>query len=338
MRFEIVENGALWDEFVLRHKEATFLNSWTWSQFEKTLGHQFLNYGVYDNDQLVGVLPISVLKAKRGAYLHLRHSPILDWSNEVVVKETMEFLRGLAKEHKALFVRMSPLLSLSEANNQLLKKHGLVPSLTHNFDAENTLKIDITKSEEELLMEMRKNTRYSIRQAQKQGVIVEIYDDLQHFDLFWEIFIDGVKRNHWVAFSKEYVKTELEVFLKQDQARLFISYLDGKAISAAIFIFFNGKVAYHHSGSLSEYRNVPSTYLLIWEVIRYAKSRDFKLCDLWGVSPADQPNHPWYGLSLFKRGFGGFQVDMVHAHDLIVSPLAHLTRYYEMYEKKRRGH
>ncbi|GAB4159579.1 MAG: peptidoglycan bridge formation glycyltransferase FemA/FemB family protein [Candidatus Dojkabacteria bacterium] len=338
LTFELIEDQAIWDRFVTRNPEATFLNSWTWGAFERSLGHHFFNYGVYDDGVLIGALPIHFVEARRGKYLHLRHSPLIDWTNNEIVKQVLQFLKEFAKSHNALFVRMSPLLKLTDENNQILKSHKLTPALTHNFDAENTLKIDITQPEEELLMQMRKNTRYSIRRAEKDGVTVEVYEDLSHFDQFWEVFIDGVKRNKWVAFSKEYVKTELDTFLKENQARLFISYFDHHPISAAIFTFYNDKAFYHHSGSLTEYRNIPSTYLLVWEVIKYAKARGCKVCDLWGVSPEDKPEHPWYGLSLFKRGFGGYEVDMVHAHDLIVNPLAHFTRYYEWWERKRRGH
>ena len=117
-----------------------------------------------------------------------------------------------------------------------------------------------------------------------------------------------------------------------------LSKYKGEYISAAIFIFYQGQAIYHHSGSLSKFRDIPSTYLLIWEAVKYAKKIGMKEFNLWGVCEAQDFSHPWYGLSLFKRGFGGNERRFVHAQDLIVDPLAYVTRIYEFIESKLRGY
>ncbi len=47
--------------------------------------------------------------------------------------------------------------------------------------------------------------------------------------------------------------------------------------------------------------------------------RDF---DLWGIAPPSSDSfHPWYGLGLFKAGFGGRSLEYVGAWDLVFSRL-----------------
>jgi lipid II:glycine glycyltransferase (peptidoglycan interpeptide bridge formation enzyme) len=50
-----------------------------------------------------------------------------------------------------------------------------------------------------------------------------------------------------------------------------------------------------------------------------AGCRDY---DLWGIPPAPDPSHPWFGLWQFKTGFGGRRVDYAGAWELRLSRLA----------------
>ena len=43
--------------------------------------------------------------------------------------------------------------------------------------------------------------------------------------------------------------------------------------------------------------------------------------DLWGIAPADAgPEHPWYGVGLFKKGFGGRAVRWAGTWELTLDP------------------
>lgn len=338
-RIKKLNDRKLWDEVASRYENATFILSWNWGEFERSRGVNFDNYAIYDSeDNIVGLLPVKQVKALRGRYLHLRHAPLMDWENAQLVELVMKFLRKMARKGGWQFVRMSPLLANSPLSYDLLKENKLKPATAHAVDAENTLVLDLTKTEENLMMEMRKNTRYSIRKAEKMGVKVVSTSGMENFDQFWTIFEDAVKRNQWVAYSRSYIEKEFEILAKDNMARMFFSFYGSKPIAASIFTYFNGHSVYHHSGSLTQYREIPAAYLLQWEAIKYAKANGMRVHNLWGVSPEDNKEHPWYGLSLFKRGFGGYEVQTVHAHDMIVYPFAYMTRFYENWENKRNGY
>ena len=63
----------------------------------------------------------------------------------------------------------------------------------------------------------------------------------------------------------------------------------------------------------------PHGYAL-WENIKEAKEDEYRYFDFWGVAETDDHRHPWYGLSLFKRGFGGYSVDSLGVWDCPLSP------------------
>lgn len=329
-----IEKQSEWDKAVLKFTNASFFSSWTWGEFERTLGKTFENYGIYKDDKLVALLPFTIVRAKRGKYLHLRHAPLMDWTDLDLVQECITFLREYATKEKLHFIRMSPMLLNDDASKKILTDFGMKPATAHSVDAELTLILDLTKSEDELLAEMRKNTRYSVRKAAKLGLTVVSTTGMENFDEFWKIFEESVKRNKWVAYSRKYVETEYKMFAEKGMARMFFCMYEGKAISASIFTYFNGQSVYHHSGSLTEFRNLPATYLLQWEAIKYAKEAGMLEHNLWGVSSLDDKNSPWAGLSLFKRGFGGFEREMIHAHDLNLHPWANIVSFYQILENK----
>ncbi|MFH2104837.1 MAG: peptidoglycan bridge formation glycyltransferase FemA/FemB family protein, partial [Parcubacteria group bacterium] len=62
-------------------------------------------------------------------------------------------------------------------------------------------------------------------------------------------------------------------------------------------------------------------HLLQWEAIKEAKKRDLQYYDFGGIAPADaNKNHPWSGITRFKRGFGGEEQNWVGALELAYRP------------------
>lgn len=176
--------------------------------------------------------------------------------------------------------------------------------------------LDIGKPEDELLRDMRKTTRYLIKKLDTEGVeIVQSTNpaDLQHF---WPVYEATAKRQRFTTFGKKDVQKEFELFANGQGAMLFLGKLNGAVVAAAIIIFYNGQAFYHHSGSLSEASGSNVSYLLQWRVIQEAKRRGCTLYNFWGIAPHDKKRHPWAGLSQFKKGFGGFDEQYVHAQDL----------------------
>jgi lipid II:glycine glycyltransferase (peptidoglycan interpeptide bridge formation enzyme) len=54
--------------------------------------------------------------------------------------------------------------------------------------------------------------------------------------------------------------------------------------------------------------------------------------DLWGVAPADQPDHKWAGFTAFKKSFGGRGIAYPGTWDLPVRKVR-----YGSYQLARKG-
>ncbi|RLE05174.1 MAG: peptidoglycan bridge formation protein FemAB, partial [Candidatus Aminicenantes bacterium] len=79
-------------------------------------------------------------------------------------------------------------------------------------------------------------------------------------------------------------------------------------------------------------------YLLLWKAIQEAKKRNCEIFNFWGIAPKNKPKHPWQGLTFFKKGFGGYQKDLIHAQDLPMGRRYWLNWMVETFRRIKRGY
>ena len=104
---------------------------------------------------------------------------------------------------------------------------------------------------------------------------------------------------------------------------LFFAEHQGTRIAAAVVVYFGRRATYFFGGSLDSRREVMAPYLLHFEIMRAAKALGHDWYDLWGTAPADEPDHPWHAISVFKRKFGGVPVDLVPTLDYVYDAAAY---------------
>ncbi|MCK5096007.1 MAG: peptidoglycan bridge formation glycyltransferase FemA/FemB family protein [Candidatus Pacebacteria bacterium] len=331
-----------WEDFMSTCKETSFLHSWNWGEFNKITGEKIWRLGVFDNDKLEAAALVIKVKARRGSFLFVPHGPIIKVSSikyqvSSVVNELGDFLKKLGREEKVVFVRVSPPLEKNEENLKVFEKAGFKNAPIHMMHPETTWLLDITKSEDEILMGMRKTHRNLIRRAKKEGVEIIQNTDEEYIKTFYDIHMETVKRHKFVPFAYDYIKNEIDVLKKDDQINIFSAKYDDKIISSAIIVFYGDQAFYHHGSSRSEYNKIPASYLALWEGILEAKKRGIKTFNFYGIVE-DKPKHPWYGLSRFKKGFGGYKKELLHCQDLPLSKKYLITYIVEMIRKIKKGY
>lgn len=313
-----INNQKEWEDFVLARPEANFLQSWYWGEFHENYGNTIQRSGFYKNNELVGLMLSVVENAKRGRYLTIPGGPIIDWQNTETVMGFVEEIKRIAKEENCVFVRVRPQLESNEFSQNLFRKVGFIEAPIH-LHAELTSQLDITKPEEELMAQMRKTTRYEIRKANSLGITVKATDDPKAIKKFYELEILTSKRQGFVPFSYNFLFEQFKAFAKSKKVLLYTAEFEGKLLAQAFIIFYGTEAAYHYGASTEDGRKYPGAYLIQWQVIKDAKGRGMSRYNFWGVSPEDQKDHRFYGLSVFKRGFGGVDFEYLHARDYVMN-------------------
>lgn len=300
-----------WDGFVLRQSPGALFQSWEWGEVEKKLGHK-----VWRMEWPGALAQVVKVPARRGTFLHVRHGPV--FSDEKVLPNILDDLAALARKERAWFVRISPQV-------KELPPLGLKNAPIHAMDAEICWVLDLTQSEEALLMGMRKTTRYEIKHA--SGVKIEKTKDLNRF---LKLYNATSQRQRFVGHTG--IREEFETL----DTTLYVASHQGVDLAAAIIVYFGDEAIYHHGASVPS--KIPASYLLQWEAIREAKKRGMKVYNFWGIAPDERKNHPWWGLTAFKMGFGGRRVQYIHAMDLPVSALYVIPKTIEGIRKRLKGY
>lgn len=314
-----------WESFLLSHQPDALFQSWLWGEVLDQQGKMVWRFGLYDGNRLVGIFAVVKTPALRGSFLHIRHGPVFVQQSITYWNHVLAFLRNLAVQENVWFVRVSPLIGSTDGHTALLRSLHLHPAAIHAMDAELCWVLDLTPSEEELLMGMRKTTRYEIRRAQKLGVSIEKSENPRDISYFHKLYESTSERHGFVPHSG--IDEEFTVFANVHKALLFLGKYEGEVLGAALILFYGNQAIYHHSASISN--TVGVNYLIQWEATKEAKKRGMNVYNFWGIAPENKFNHPWRGLSLFKKGFGGRIVEYIHAHDFPISPFYYLTRSIE---------
>ncbi len=331
---KFVDDPAIWETFLAAHSPQSLFQSWLWGEVQKKLGSTVHRWGFYQGGALVGIAQTVFVRARRGAFLHVRHGPVFARQNTSLWVSALAMLKDVARKERAWFVRISPLLFPTRELMETFSLLKLTPSPIHAMDAEYCWVLDIDAPEETLLRNMRKTTRYEIRRAMRLGVTVSKSanpDDLKHF---FRLYEETSSRHGFVRHTG--ITEEFDVFSHEGKEMLFTAAYRDDVIAAAIITMYGNQAIYHHGASQTT--NVPASYLIQWEAIREAKKRGLKLYNFWGIAHENKPNHPWRGITLFKKGFGGRSIAYIHAHDLPISPWYMVTKCIESTRRIMRGY
>lgn len=315
---KIIEDKQIWEDFISTRIEANFLQSWYWGEFQGHLGRKIHRTGFYKNDELIGVMLSIEETARRGKYLIVPGGPIINWKNKGLVDIAFSEMKQIAQKSNLSFVRIRPQLVEDVFSKNIFKKQGTRLSPMH-LTADLTFQLHVTKPEDELMTNMRKATRYEIRKAEKLNIKVESSKDEKQIKKFYDLQLNTAKRQKFVPFSYKFFSEQFKIFFENDLALIFTATFENKILAQAFIIFYNKEAVYHYGVSTEDGRKYPGAYLLQWEAIKEAKKRGVMKYNFWGVAPIESKSHRFSGVSMFKRGFGGEDIQYLHAHDLVIN-------------------
>lgn len=346
MTIEEIIDKQSWKNFVLQQPNTLFVQSPDYGKFYEEMGERAKIFGIFDEQgNLIGGSLVVSTHAKRGNFLYLPYGPVFGtkiFENKGVLGNTctkfFEFLKNFAKENNYDFIRVSPFMEETEDIKKMCKKHGFRKAPMHML-AETTWILNLKKTEEELLAGMKKNHRNLIRRCQREGIVIKMTRDDDSLKRFNDMHDEVAKRHDFHRFSRKYIRNEFKIFSPLDEAVIFEARLpDGRLDASSIIMFFGNMANYRHSASLNLDKKIPTSYLIQWEVIKEAKRRGLKQYNLWGIAPdGASKEHPFYGITHFKKGFGGEQKDLVHCQDLPISKKYWFNWVVETFRKYNRG-
>lgn len=226
----------------------------------------------------------------------------------------------VARKQKALFVKLEVNETLKESELAWQFKKNKFEEDKWSLQPTKTIAVDLTPSEDELLKNMEKDTRYSIRRSQRESVIVEKTEDI---DTFLKLHKDTAKRQKFWVSNKD-SKSLWDSLPKENKTILFAK--KGKEILAGAFLIFYDRVAYYYEAASSQRgRELLAPYLVVWEGLKLAKKKGCAKFDFEGIVDSRIPaTKKWGGFTHFKRGFGGKEVTYLGSFIKFYNPIIKL--------------
>jgi len=289
---------------------SSFLQSRAWAEIQKRDGREAhrLQFGDEECNFFRHRLPF-------GFYYYYAPRPI--------IRNPEKFFASVTKFGEstgAIFFRIEP------ESEFRIQTSGFRIVSALNLQPRETVLIDLSKSDKELLSEMHPKTRYNIRVAERHGIVIEdqVGNDAIHD--FYNLLKKTSARDGFYLHPKSHYEYLLFSNSCELENRLFAALYNKRIAAAAIVNFYGGTATYLHGASDYSLRHLMAPYLLHWKIIQAAKSRGCQTYDLWGIDEAR-----WPGVTRFKMGFGGEKKIFPAAFDIVLRPF-----WYRLYILIRR--
>lgn len=339
-------NQTEWDGFLARQQFRPFLQSFTMGEVYRDVGQKPVRIEAWDGGELKGICQALVVPARRGKHLTVPYGPVV--ASEDVVNPIMQMLQEIAKRESCCFVRLSPfwkegnvIEGTRPAALHLLAEHiWYIPLREVDLWEESGIwhQESDQRTEEDLLKDMRKNTRNLIRRAEREGVTIERSSDpVSDLPVFIKLHEETRKRHGFTPYTNAFFEAQVKQFALRNECTMYKAMYEGEVIACSIHMHAFGETSYHHGASTQKHAKIPASYLLQWTAIQDALKRGDHVYSFWGISPEGVKNHPFAGVRTFKTGFGGKLLTLTHCMDAPVHPRYYAVRALETLRKWRRG-
>lgn len=293
------------------------LQSWEWGEARKKMGIEVIRVGEFANekDSLTNVFQLTIHPIPHTPY-KIGYLPRSVWPSQ----ETLMKLQQLAYEKKIVFIKLEPyILKQNFSVENKRSKINITPS-PHPLFPEWTLMLDISRSENELVQNMKPKTRYNIRLAEKKGVTVIELSNSEGFEIFSKLYFDTTHRQKYYGHTHEYHRIVWET-LQNNIAHILIAFYEDTPLAAYELFNFNKTFYYPYGGSSEQHRNLMGANLLMWEAIKLGKKLGCEKFDMWGsLAPEYNQDNPWAGFTRFKEGYNAQFTHLAGSFDLVVNP------------------
>lgn len=255
-----------------------------------------------------------------GKLLYVPYGPLAD--SLAAFDAALESLTALARRCGAVFVRVEPVaagLTVADAGS-VLRSRGLRPAPA-NLQPELSWIVDLDRDFKDVLADMKPVNRNLYRNIHKKGVTFRSSQDPAEISVLLKFLHLTAARNGFKPQSDEYLSQVARSLMPAGAATLFIAELEGEPIAAALAYDSADTRTYAHAALDDTHRKLSAGIPLLVTLMADAKEKGLQHVDLWGVAPADQPDHKWAGFTAFKKSFGGREIAYPGTWDLPVKKL-----------------
>ncbi len=234
-----------YDSFVRNHPKSHFLQSYAWGTFAKLEKNVIPRYvGLLDDKKKLQAAALLLEKKLPFGftYFYAPRGYVIDFQNEVLLKEMTQAVKIFAKKRKGIFIKIDPDIIYNEEDtfgNKIIENQGEVITtlkklgykhlgFTKNFETMQpryTFRIDLNRPIEEIESCFSKTTKQRIKKAEQLHVEVKKGNE-KDLKEFYHLMQQTENRKDFVTHNLTYYETLYRVWNKDNHCTLFLGSVD----------------------------------------------------------------------------------------------------------------
>lgn len=307
-----------WDDAAVRSPHGHVLQSAAWARIREAQGWraEFQQFGA--------PLPVALVlwRSLPGgqSLAYVPRGPIA--SDESQLAEAFGKLQTLARDRRAIFLKVDPEIDADIAAGPMRaagfrRAPDIQPVIA-------TLELDLAAEEEALFAGLEKDTRWSVRQAEKRGVSVRDASGDDDLRALYDLYAETGQRAGFITRTWDYYRRMWGTLVAEGHAKVRLAEKDDKPVAGALTWRCGEREVYQSAATNDAGRSAYAAYGLLWQCIIEARKGGARRFDFGGI-PADvtRKDDPMYGPYMFKKGFGGTPRRFVGAHDAVPNDFAY---------------
>jgi peptidoglycan pentaglycine glycine transferase (the first glycine) len=334
LRPAVESDAEAWSAFLAATASGDFLHDWAWADVAAFDGQPPRRYLLEDDGAIVAIVAAQARPILGGReFWYVPHGPVLDFDDPRAADRMRALvigLREIARQHRAIAVKLEPRLERDARALAAFEGRGL-RRMDESLQVPYTRIVELP-DDDALIAGFDKDTRYSVRRAKREGVVISVVEDgdPRAIDDLHDLVAETQARAGFPLPHLERYRIAWRALSRAGRAAILEARREGELLASGMVVVEGDRSYYLFSGSRREERGAPkryASYALQWAMMRLARSRGVHHHDLWGIAPPDAgPEHPWHGVGLFKKGFGGREVHWAGSWDLVVDPTLYRLR------------
>ncbi len=315
-----------WCEILQEFDDASIYQTWSYAAViggRRNMSHLILR----ENGDIAAVAQARIARLPfiNVGIAYIRWGPL--WrrgATEVNVDTFRQAVRALRNEFvckRGLVLRLFPILfdDDSPCFSAILAEEGF--SSLGKKTRDRTILIDLSPPLEDLRRGMRRNCKYNLKQAERNGLQVVEGSEEELFAAFIDIYKEMVSRK---KFAEPNDMNQFRLIQTQLPEKLKMKVMlckSGEGVCAGVVWSEIGKMAVGlFSATSNTGMKSSGSYLLQWEIIKKLKQNGFAVHDLNGINPIRNPRGYMFKSDLAgKNGKDVYDLGRFDSHANVLS-------------------
>ena len=276
-----VEAGAIWQTAA-------------WARLQEATNSPMVGLGLFNGANLCGLARGFVRRRRWGCFLQVLRGPIATSAADaqLLVDALMNQAQKLGCF--AVSIEQPPELGCQPAGGR---------AAVRPVSPQETICLDVRKTDEQLLAEMKPKGRYNCRLAARHGVETGIETGPEAAKTFFKLLKKTTDRDGFSGHSPHFYAAFLQEL--GSAAACVVARREGQPLAASLLTFCGKEAVYYYGASDHAARQWMAPYAVQLAGLQLARTRGCHRYDLLGVAPTGQPQHPLAGVTAFKEKLGG---------------------------------